>query len=87
MNLTTAKCKTFGHDLDGPVFVEKIKGVVRWVLHAECDRCGTRRIDVMVPHTFELVSRHYDYDGAPHYDKAEDRAKARKFLLKTRLQK
>lgn len=86
MNLTTARCKTYGHDLDGPVFREKIKGVIRWVLYADCDRCGTRRIDVMMPNTCELVSRHYDYDNAPEYDKSEDRSKARKFLLRGRLQ-
>ena len=87
MNLTTARCKTHGHHLDGPVFIEKIKGHTRWVLHAECDDCGTRRIDVMMPHTWELVSRHYDYDNAPNYDKSEDRQKAKAFLLKTRLQR
>lgn len=87
MNLTTARCKTYGHDLDGPVFLERVKGVMRWVLHAECTRCGTRRIDVMTPKTCELVSRHYDYDSAPEYDKAEDRAKAKAFLMKAFLQK
>lgn len=87
MNLTTARCKTYGHDLDGPVFLERIKGHMRWVLYAECSRCGTKRIDVMTPKTCELISRHYNYDAAPEYDQTEDRRKAKVFFMKEHLQK
>lgn len=87
MNLTTARCKTFNHNLDGPVFIERVKGAIRWVGYFECADCGTKRIDVMMPKTFELVSRHYDYSAAPEYDQSEDRAKAKKFLFSTKLAK
>jgi hypothetical protein len=73
----SAWCKTFLHDLDGHTYVEtsEATGAEVWVAALECLRCGTRRVDFMVPETCELISRRYFHPK--EYDKhlARDEAK------------
>jgi hypothetical protein len=87
MNETTMICKTFMHQLDGHVFAETIEGQARWVARLECGRCGTRRIDVMVPQSCKLISRKYDYTGCVDYDRTVDRLDAKKDLFKSMLRR
>lgn len=55
------KCRSFRHEWDGHVFIEQVDGTTRWVARLECERCGTRRVDVMTARSCELVSRRYFY--------------------------
>lgn len=80
--ILTARCKVFNHRFDGHVFAETVKQVPRWVGHFECDNCGTRRTDRMMPKSYELVSRDYDYSDAPNYDPSMTKEYARKILYK-----
>lgn len=59
----TVRCQAFRHQFDGHVFLERSRATGRtvWVARLECPRCGTRRVDVMVPETCELISRSYEH--------------------------
>ena len=85
MSRNTMACKTFMHRLEGHVFVETIDEQRRWVARLECSTCGTRRVDVMMPQTCELVSRKYEYEGCADYDRSVDRTEAKKALFKLML--
>lgn len=79
----TAVCKTFRHDLEGPVYQETVSGVVRWVAYLSCGKCGTLRRDVMTVGTCELVSRTYSHPE--DYDTLMDVSEARKMVFKSLL--
>lgn len=77
------KCRALRHAFDGHVLREKVQGKIRWVARLECDRCGTLRIDVMMPNTCELVSRRYDHPD--NYDGTLSQQAARRELFKRML--
>lgn len=78
------RCRAYRHIIDddhGALFQERNSlGRVVWVFRGECPRCGTLRIDTLMPRTDQLISRTYEhpegYDGllSPH--------EARRVLLK-----
>jgi hypothetical protein len=80
----SARCKVFKHDFDGHIFLETIKNSTRWVARLQCTRCGTRRVDVMIPLTCELVSRHYEYPDT--YDTQLEHSDAKRVLFKFMIQ-
>lgn len=84
----TAKCKVFKHSWHGHVVAERLPdtGKAVWIARLQCEECGTRRNDVMIPRTCELIGRHYDYTNAPSYDTKMEWLDAKKFLYKSLLQ-
>lgn len=69
------------HDLDGHVYVEVNRQTGRkvWVARLQCVRCGTERIDFLVPETCELISRRYFRPA--DYPTDLDRETARRQIL------
>lgn len=88
-NMISAQCRVFRHAFDGNVYEERLEDSRKkvWVARLECKSCGTRRIDVMVPSTCELISRHYDYSNAEGYNTKLPHPDARRYLFKVMFDK
>lgn len=83
--LQNCRCKVFQHRLDGHVFEERWqpKGQRQrtvWTARLQCSRCGTKRIDRMLPGTCILLTR--DYIHAEEYDTTMTNGDAKKILFK-----
>ena len=63
----SAYCRAFRHALDGHTLQETRRGRIVWVAYLECKDCGTRRVDVMQPHTWQLLYRP-PYEHEEWYD-------------------
>jgi hypothetical protein len=79
----SAYCRAFRHGFDGPVYVERRGRGKVWVAYLQCDKCDTRRVDVMSPTTCELLSRQYFYED--DYDGQLTSLEAKQHVFKKRL--
>lgn len=79
----TVRCKVFNHVFDGATYERHVHGELRWVAELQCSRCGSWRVDYMLPHSCLLTSRVYYHSD--EYDTSFDRAEARKVLFKSLL--